>query len=81
MFKAWWNIGMIAVESQQAMWLRSMRFAVGGPSASAEAQRMVAEKLAIAAPAAAGILKRDTPRKVVKRHRGKVRANKRRGSK
>jgi hypothetical protein len=81
MFKTWWNIGMLAVESQQAIWLRSMRFAVGGPTTSAEAQRMVSEKLAIAAPAEAGILRRDTPGKVVKRYRSKVRANKRRRSK
>src|ERR1051325_10775562 len=52
MFKAWWTIGMLAVESQQVMWLRFMRLAAGGPTASAEAQRMVSEKLAIAAPSA-----------------------------
>jgi hypothetical protein len=78
MFKAWWDIGMLMAESQQVMWLRSMRFAAGGPRASAEAQRMVSEKLAIAAPVAAGILTGDSPGKVAKRYRSKVRANKRR---
>jgi hypothetical protein len=48
MFKAWWDIGLLAVESQQVMWLRYMRLAAGGATASAEAQRMVSEKLAIA---------------------------------
>jgi hypothetical protein len=78
MFKAWWTIGMLAAESQQVMWLRFMRLAAGGPIASTEAQRMVTEKLAIAAPAAAGILMGDPPAKVVKRFRKKVRANRRR---
>jgi hypothetical protein len=81
MFKAWWDIGMLAVESQQVMWLRCMRLAAGGPTASAEAQRMVTEKLAVAVPAAAGILMGDSPDKVVKRYRRKVRTNKRRLSK
>jgi len=78
MFKAWWDIGMLAAESQQVMWLRFMRLAARGPTASAEAQRMVSEKLAIAAPVAAGILMGDSPAKVVKRYRKKVRANRRR---
>jgi hypothetical protein len=64
MFKAWWNIRMLAAESQQVMWLRFMRLAAGGRTASAEAQRMVSEKLAIAVPAAAGILMGDSPDKV-----------------
>jgi len=81
MFKAWWSIGMLAAESQQVMWLRFMRLAAGGPTASTEAQRMVSEKLAIAAPVAAGILTGDSPGKVVKRYRKKVRANRRRLSK
>jgi len=81
MFKAWWDIGMLAVESQQVMWLRYLRLAAGGPNASAEAQRMVTEKFAVAAPAAAGLLMGDSAVKVVRRYRGKVRANKRRLSK
>ncbi|MGB9369416.1 MAG: hypothetical protein WCE79_25750 [Xanthobacteraceae bacterium] len=78
MFKAWWDVGMLAVESQQVMWLRCMRLAAGGPTASAEAARMVSEKLAVAAPAAAGVLMGDSAVKVVKRYRKKVRANRRR---
>jgi hypothetical protein len=81
MLKAWWDIGVLAAEAQQVMWLRFMRLAAGRPTASAEAQRMVSEKLAIAAPVAAGILMGDSPKKVVKRYSRKVRANKRRLSK
>lgn len=78
MFKTWWAIGMLAVESQQVIWLRTMRLAAGGSAASVEAGRMVAEKLAVAAPAAAGILMGDSAARVVKRYRRKVRANRRR---
>jgi hypothetical protein len=81
MFKAWWDVGMLAAESQQVMWLRVMRLASGGATASAEARRMASEKVAVAVPVAAGILMGDSAVKVVKRYRKKVRANKRRLSK
>ena len=81
MFKTWWNIGMLAAESQHVMWLRCMRLAAGGPTASAEAQRMVTEKLALAGPVALRILMGDSPDKAVKRYRSAVRANRRRLSK
>ena len=78
MFKTWWNVGMLAAEAQQVIWLRCMRLAAGGVTASAEAQRMVSEKVAAAVPAAAGIVMGDSAVKVVKRYRKKVRANRRR---
>lgn len=78
MLKAWWNIGMLVAEAQQVMWLRFMRLTTGGAAASAEARRMVSEKVAIAAPVAAGILMGNSPNKVVKRYRKKVRSNRRR---
>ena len=78
MFKTWLNVGLLAAESQHVMWLRYMRLAAGGPTASVEAQRMLSEKLALAQPVAAGILMGDSPEKVVKRYRRAVRANRRR---
>ncbi len=81
MFKAWWDIVILAMETQHVMWLRFMRLAARGPTASADAQRMVTEKYAVAAPAGAGPLMGDSAGKVVKRHRRKVSANKRRPSK
>ena len=78
MFVAWWNIGMLAAESQQVIWLRCMRLATGCPAAPAEAVRMVSEKLALAGLAAAGILTGHSPHKTVKRYRRAVRANWRR---
>ena len=78
MFTTWWNVGMLAAEAQQVVWLRCMRLVAGGATASAEAQRMVSEKVALAGPVAVGILMGDSAVKMVKRYRKKVRANRRR---
>ena len=53
MFKPWWDLGMLAAESQQVIWLRYLRLAAGGSRASAEARRMVSEKVAVATVAGA----------------------------
>ena len=81
MFKAWWDFGMLAAESQQVMWLRYLKLAAGGSKASAEAGRMISEKLAAATQAGMGVMLGDAPGRVVKRYRTKVRANRRRLSK
>jgi len=80
-FKAWWDLGRLAAESQQVIWLRWLKLAAGGPQASAEARRMVAEKVIVAAQAGVGALTGDTSARTVKRYRTKVRANRRRLSK
>jgi hypothetical protein len=69
---------MLAAESQQVIWLRLFKLAAGGPKASAEARRMVSEKLALAAQAGVGVVTGETPAGTVKRYRKKVRANRRR---
>ena len=81
MFKAWWNFGMLAAESQQVMWLRYLKLAAGGSKASAEAGRIVSEKVVAAAQAGMGVMMGDAPGRVVKRYRTNVRANRRRLSK
>jgi hypothetical protein len=81
MFKPWWDVAMLAAESQQVMWLRFLKLAGGGPHASREAQLMVSEKVQVATQAAAGVAMGDSASKVVKRYRKKVRANRRRLSK
>jgi hypothetical protein len=78
MFKPWWDMAMLAVESQQVIGLRFLKLAAGGPRASAEAQRMVSEKVAAATQAAAGIVMGESSTRVMKRYRKKVRANRRR---
>ena len=80
-FKSWWDLGRLAAESQQVIWLRWLKLAAGGPQASAEARRMVAEKVIVAAQAGVGAVTGDTPARTVKRYRTKVRANRRRLSK
>lgn len=81
MFKPWWDVAMLAAESQQVIWLRCMKLAGGGAAAPREARRMVSEKLAVAAQAAAGAMLGASPGRTVKRYRKKVRANLRRLSK
>ena len=81
MFRTWWDLGMLAAESQQVMWLRYLKLAAGGSKASAETRRMVSEKVAVAAQAGIGAMLGDAPGRVVKRYRKKVRANRRRLSK
>ena len=81
MFKPWWDLATLAAESQQVIWLRCMKLAGGGPTASREAHRMVSEKFAVAAQAAVGAMLGDSHGRTVKRYRTAVRANRRRLSK
>ena len=69
---------MLAAESQQVIWLRTMKLAAGGAKAESEAYRMVSEKL-LAGGFETGRLMFGAPSdSVVKRYRSKVRANRRR---
>jgi hypothetical protein len=81
MFKPWWDLAMLAAESQQVIVLRCMRLAEGGSKAPAEARRMVSEKFVAAAQAMTGAMLGESPGRMVKRYRRKVGANRRRLSK
>lgn len=78
MFGPWTTLAMLAFESQQVIWMRSMQFAVGGPKAKVEAQRMVAEKVAAGMQASGQLMMGASPDQVMKGYRRKVRANVRR---
>ena len=81
MFSSWFNVAMLAAESQQVVWLRMMALAEGGPRAQAEAELMVAEKVAAATHAAGRLMMGHSPDSVVDHYRRKVKANVRRLSK
>ena len=81
MFASWYNLTMLAAESQQVVWLRLTKLAAGGPGAAHEAQLMVAEKLAAATHATGRLALGASPDSVVRSYRQKVRANARRLSK
>jgi hypothetical protein len=75
----------LGVEASEVMTLRLLKLAAGGAAATAEAERMVSEKLQAAAEvqadAFAAALKgehRRTPRRALAHYRKKVRANRRR---
>ncbi|MGL4287008.1 MAG: hypothetical protein ACRCVA_11730 [Phreatobacter sp.] len=77
-FAAWFNLAMLAAESQQVIGLRMVKLALGGPRADAEARRMVSEKVAAATEATGRLMWGATPDSVVRSYRTKVRANARR---
>ncbi len=72
------NSALLAFESQLVVGLRLSRFALGGPGAGVEAQRMVTEKVAAAIEAAGTLASGGSPHRVFKGYRRKVRANARR---
>ena len=78
MHRSWINLMMLAAESQQVIWLRTMRLAAGGAKAKSEARRMVQEKFVAAGLESGRMVLGATSDSVVKRYRKKVRANARR---
>jgi hypothetical protein len=72
------DTSMLALEAQQVIGLRLMKLALGGPMATREANRMVAEKVIALGESAAKVATGSTTRSVVKGYRKKVRANRRR---
>jgi len=81
MLPSWYNLAMLAAESQQVVWLRLVRLSGGGAKARNEAHRMVSEKMAAATHATGRLMLGDSPNKVVRHYRSKVKANARRLSK
>ncbi|KAA0970332.1 hypothetical protein FPY71_07350 [Aureimonas fodinaquatilis] len=78
MHRLWYDMMMLGIESQQVMFLRTMKLARGGKAGEREAQRMVAEKLSAAGAAGMTLSHGGTAETVVKGYRKKVRANARR---
>ena len=75
MFGPWMTMSMLAFEAQQVIFLRTMRFALGGPGVDAESQRMVTEKIFAGARAWGQIMTGASPDRVMKGYRRKVRSN------
>jgi hypothetical protein len=78
MFGFWHGSAMLAWETQEVMWLRTIRMMQGGKIAQREAHRMVTEKVLAASEAASQLAAGKTPDHVVRSVRRIVRANKRR---
>ena len=82
MFGTWMKLAldtsMLALETQQVIGLRFLKLTLGGPAASREANRMMAEKMIAFGEAAAKVATGSTAGSVVKGYRKKVRANRRR---
>lgn len=78
MFKLFMEMSMLAFETQQAIWLRSLKIAAGGPAANREAKRMVQEKVSAAQAAAVQVATGAGALGIARGYRRKVRANVRR---
>ncbi|AIQ89361.1 hypothetical protein MCBMB27_00940 [Methylobacterium phyllosphaerae] len=72
------ELAMLGVEAQMVIGQRLALFMLGGPEARNEARLMVTEKVKAAGEAAVTIAMGDTPRKVMRGYRRKVRATRRR---
>ena len=77
MFGPWFNLAMLAAESQQVIGIRMLQVASGRCTA-AEASRMVTEKVAAAQSAAFQLATGASPDSVVRGYRTKVQENARR---
>jgi hypothetical protein len=78
MINPWYNLTMLAAESQHVVWLRLMKLAKGGQDARKEADLMVSEKITAANRAGARLMKGASTDAIIKAYRRKVRANVRR---
>lgn len=78
MWKLGMDMAMLGFEAQGVIAQRMAMFAMGAPGASAEAQRMITEKVFAAGEAAMQIATGASNRKVIRGYRRKVRANSRR---
>ena len=81
MFRSWYNLTMLAAESQRVIWLRSMKLAGGGTKAQREARLMMTEKMAAAGHEGLRLFMGASADSVVKGYRRRVKANARRLSK
>ena len=78
MYRPWLKLMMLAAESQQVMWLRTMRLAAGGAKARSEASRMISEKMWAAGRESGRLFLGASSESVVRSYRRRVKANARR---
>src|SRR6185369_10392191 len=72
MFRTWLSLSRLAVESQQVIWLRTLKLMAGGPAAKRESLRMMTEKVEAAQHAAGSLMLGATPHSVTRHYRAKV---------
>jgi len=74
-FNLFVEMSMLALEGQQAIWLRSLKIAGGGRAAKREAKLMVKEKVSAAQTAVLKAAAGTGPVGIARGYRRKVRAN------
>ena len=78
MLNFWYNVAMLSIESQRVVQLRTIKLAMGGREAQAEAQRMITEKISASSAAAATLMNGGSSNLIVTQYRSRVRSNSRR---
>ena len=81
MLPSWYKLMILAVQSQQVVWLRLAKLGAGGSRARREGRSMVSEKMTAARLATGRLMMGASLDRVVGGYRKKVRANLRRLSK
>ena len=78
MYRSWVNLMLLAAESQEVIWLRTLKLAAGGSKAESEVYLMVSEKIMTGGFEMGRLMLGASSDSVVKRYRREVRANRRR---
>ena len=78
MFRSWYHLTMLAIESQTVVALRLLKLSAGGTAAMQEARRMMNEKVTASAATAATMLSGGGFNKAIRQTRARVRRNARR---
>jgi hypothetical protein len=74
----WYQLSMLAIESNKVIALRLMKIAKGGHGAKFESSRMISEKVRAAMEAGGTLLTGGSLSKVIKRYRRHVASNRKR---
>jgi hypothetical protein len=78
MFLPWYQLTMLAIESQTVIALRLLKLSAGGTAAIQEASRMMSEKVTATTATAATMLSGGGVNKAIRQTRVRVRRNARR---
>ena len=74
----WYGAILLAIESQEVIFLRMLKLASGGPQAQAEAARMITEKATAGTAAGVRLFAGVSPDRITADYRRKVKTNARR---
>ncbi|TDR93711.1 hypothetical protein [Enterovirga rhinocerotis] len=75
MLQSWWNLALLATESQHVVCLRLIKLGSGGFEAQEEACLMVSEKVEAGIQTGLAVMMGGSPDRIVSTYRSRVQAN------